>query len=57
MDNKGFYYYLEDEKIEEYSKLSVEQKLQWLEEVNEFTNLFLTQEEKELRTKLKTGQI
>jgi hypothetical protein len=31
--NKGFKFTLEDEKIIEYSKLTVKEKLQWLEEI------------------------
>ncbi len=43
MEKKGFYYYLEDEKILEYMKLSTEEKLQWLEDIIEFTEAFLTE--------------
>ncbi|MGQ9706718.1 MAG: hypothetical protein ACUVWP_06940 [bacterium] len=39
--NKGFLYKVGDEKILEYMKLSVEEKLIWLEDINEFTFLFL----------------
>ena len=54
---KGFFYILEDEKILEYLKLSTEDKLKWLEEINEFTRLALSDREKEIREKLRTGQI
>ena len=47
--NKGFSYTLSDEKIIEYLKLSTEEKLQWLEEINEMTNLVLSEKEKKAR--------
>ena len=34
---KGFYYTLEDEKIKTYMKLTTEEKLKWLDEINAFT--------------------
>lgn len=54
---KGLSYSLEDEKIIEYMKLSTEDKLKWLEEINEITNMVLTDKEKEFREKLKKGEI
>ena len=57
MAGKGFSYTLEDEKILEYMKLSTEEKLQWLEEIVEFTNSVLTEKEKEFREKLINGSI
>ncbi len=36
---KGFSYYLEDEKLIAYSKLSAKEKLLWLEEINKFIRL------------------
>ncbi len=54
---KGFNYTLEDEKIIEYMKLSTEDKLKWLEEINEFTNMVLSNREKELREKLRACEI
>jgi len=48
--DKGFIYTLEDEKIIEYMKLSTEDKLQWLEEINEFNNMVFSDREKKLRT-------
>jgi len=55
--DKGFIYTLEDEKIIEYMKLSTEDKLNWLEEINEFTNMVLSDREKELREKWRTSEI
>lgn len=54
---KGFSYTLEDDKILEYMKLSVEDKLQWLEEINIFNLLFLTAHEKEIMEGLREGRI
>ena len=55
--DKGFIYTLEDEKIIEYMKLSTEDKLQWLEEINEFNNMVFCDREKELRKKLRACEI
>ena len=55
--DKGFIYTLEDEKIIEYIKLSTEDKLQWLEEINEFNNMVFGDREKELREKLRACEI
>ena len=54
--NRGFTYVLEDDKILEYMKLSVEQKLIWLEEIDEFTRAVLDDKQKEIREKLRSGQ-
>ena len=54
---KGFYYSLENEKIREYMKLTPEEKLQWLEAINQFTNLALNDQQKEFREKLRSGEI
>lgn len=55
--DKGFSYVLEDDKILEYMKLSTEDKLNWLEDINQFNSLFLTDKEKEIREKLILGKI
>ena len=55
---RGFVYTLEDEKIIEYMQLIYSQeKLKWLEEINEFTNMVLSDREKELRDKLRACEI
>jgi len=54
---KGFSYSLEDEKIRAYMKLTAEEKLQWLEEINRFTFLVLNDRQKEFREKLRSAQI
>jgi hypothetical protein len=55
--SKGFSYDLEDEKILEYMKLSTEDKLRWLEEINEFTQAALSGREKRFRELLRAGEI
>ncbi len=55
--DKGFSYTLEDEKIIEYLKLSTEDKLKWLEEIYMFTQLVLSDKEKEFREKLRKCEI
>ncbi len=55
--SKGFSYTIDDEKILEYMKLSVEDKLKWLEEINKFNELFLGKKEKQIREKLRRGEI
>lgn len=54
---KGFYYYIEDEKILEYMKLSTAEKLQWLEDIIEFTEKFSTVEDNKIREKFRKGEI
>jgi hypothetical protein len=54
---KGYSYTIEDEKIREYMKLSTADKLRWLSEINEFTNKVLTRKQKEIREKLRRGEI
>jgi hypothetical protein len=54
---KGFSYTLEKEKIQEYMKLSTKDKLKWLEEINDFTNMVLTDREKRIRAKFRDGMI
>ena len=56
-EKKGFSYTVEDEKIREYMKLSTEQKLKWLEEINTFTHAVLSDEEKLIRQKLRAAEI
>jgi len=54
---KGFYYTLEDEKIREYMKLTTEEKLKWLEEINALTEMVLREKEKQFRNKLRSAEI
>ena len=57
MDNSGYRYLIEDEKIKEYMKLTTEEKLMWLREIVEFTDMVLTEKEKEFRRKLRNCEI
>lgn len=52
----GFSYTIEKEKIIEYMKLSTEDKLKWLEEINQFTEMVLGKKEKEIRRKFREGE-
>jgi hypothetical protein len=54
---KGYSYTLEDEKIREYMALSTEDKLKWLEEINELTEQVLSPAEKKIRAKIKTCEL
>lgn len=54
---KGFYYTLEDEKIINFMKLTLEVRLKWLEEMNLFNRLVLTDKDKEIMEKLRKGEI
>lgn len=54
---KGFSYFLEDEKLLEYQKLSDEDKLQWLEEINLFNFVALGEKEKDLHERFRKGLI
>lgn len=53
----GYSYHMEDEKIEEYRKLSTKDKLIWLEEINDLTRKTLTPKEMAFREKLRKGEI
>lgn len=55
--NKGFSYFLEDEKILEYMKLTTEEKLIWLEEIDEFTRAALDDKQKEIREQLRSASV
>jgi len=54
---KGFSYYLEDEKLLEFSKWSLNEKLTWLEEINEFMSRFQTRKSARLIEMFKSGKI
>lgn len=56
-ERKGYSYTVEDEKLIEYMKLSTEQKLTWLEEINDFTQCVLSDKEKLIRQKLRAEEI
>lgn len=55
--SNGFKYYLEDDKIREYMKLSIEQKFKWLDEINRFNELVMDDKTKKIREKLRKGEV
>lgn len=58
MENKkGFRFIYTKEKYDAYSKLPVEQKLDWIEKMNRFLTNFMPQKSKELSDKLRRGEI
>lgn len=57
MMKKGLHYTLEDEKIIEFMKLTPEEVLTWLEEINELTQAALTEKEKKFRKMLIDGNV
>ena len=54
---RGYSYALEDEKLLAYMKLSDEDKLNWLEEINAFNDIALTEKQKGIRENLRNGEI
>lgn len=44
------------EHLEQWLKSSYAERLNWLEEVNKFTNQVLTKKQKQLKAKLRKGQ-
>jgi hypothetical protein len=55
MKKGGFYYYVDEEKIRKYKELTAEEKLEWLEEINEF--IWKYGMNKEIREKFRRGEI
>jgi len=56
-DKKGYRYVYSREKADAYQKLSVEQRLEWLEKMNRFLYNFMPQEAKDFKEKLQKGEI
>ncbi|MFQ6093314.1 MAG: hypothetical protein ACE5OR_11705 [bacterium] len=50
---RGFSFRLSREKIEEFRKSTAEERLTWLEEVNEFVDAFLPREKRRLWERLR----
>ncbi|MBN2842730.1 MAG: hypothetical protein JXM68_06545 [Sedimentisphaerales bacterium] len=57
MDNKGYSYFVTDEQIREYMKLTTAEKLEWLEEANEFIQAASDDKTREIRDKFRKGEI
>jgi ABC-type Na+ transport system ATPase subunit NatA len=53
--NQDFYYTLESEKIAAYMQLTAEEKLQWLEEIRQFTEETLTEKTRRIRDHFRNG--
>lgn len=54
---KGYRYYVTDEQLRRYGKLSAKQKLEWLEEVNAFVEKFAPARTRELHRRFRKGEI
>lgn len=54
---KGYTYYVTDEQIERYRRLTPEQKLNWLEEANAFINKFLPERSRRMQQLFKEGKL
>lgn len=54
---KGFSYYLEDEKILEYLRMSPRMRLEWLEDINIFNRKALRGERRKIWEKFRRGEI
>ena len=57
MNNKGFSYYLEDDKIIDYLKLSPRMRLEWLEEIDDFNRKALKGKRRIIWEKFRKGEI
>lgn len=57
MGYKGAYQVYDQEKVEEYHKLTAQQKLEWLEKMSRFLYYFMPEKSKRFSEKLKRGEI
>ena len=53
----GFSYYVSDEQIREYQKVSISERLRWLEEAQEFMFHALSPETWEIMQKFRRGEL
>ena len=53
--NEGLFYTLEKEKIAAYLRMSTEERLEWLEDIMEFSEAALTPKEKAVRDRFRRG--
>ena len=53
----GYNYYYTVEQIREFQKLSIEQRLKWIEEMNKFLYKFRPVQSKEICEKFRRGEI
>ncbi len=54
---KGYGYHLTDEAILKYMQWSIETRLTWLEEANQFLFAALPEEIKKIREQLRKGEV
>lgn len=54
---RGYRYFVTGAQIRKHMQLTPEQKLQWLEEANEFVEKFASEETKALHQKFRRGDI
>ena len=54
---RGYSYHVSREEIRKYMRLSPKEKLDWLEEVNEFIERFAPDKTKELHRRFRHGEI
>lgn len=52
----GYYYYVSDEQLERFGKLTILERLEWLDEARLSTLLAETPETRERREKLRRGE-
>ena len=57
MAKKGFSYGISEDVLKKWIKLSPEQKLEWLEEINRFIYNFAPEKSKEIMQKFRKGEI
>ena len=53
---KEFAFYLDSEKLDAFKDASAEEKLEWLEEVNEFIETFVPLEKRRIWNKLREAE-
>lgn len=54
---KGYGYFVTKEQIRKYRRLTPRQKLEWLEEVNAFTEKFAPEQAKRFHKMFRRGEI
>lgn len=57
MAKKGFYYEVSDDALKKWIHTPASEKLEWLEEINEFIFRFASKERKEIISKFRKGEI
>jgi hypothetical protein len=57
MEKKGFYHDFSDETLKKWMSIPAKEKLEWLEEINEFIYKFTGKGQKEIISKFREGEI